>query len=146
MWRMWKKIWLQGEFKEAHKKMHQLEDHLKQSRKDNLVPRNTQESIQDQGPDSIGKKSSWKSSGAPCHKVATKNSRDERKSVVGTCLLFKLGFREDFHEDFFPIESGPRAPILRSPPIVAPSIWHRVRERSVGPSKTQPLRRRTTLR
>ena len=40
-------------------------------------------------------------------KVITKNSRNVLKLELGTCLLFKFGFREDFREDFFPIESGP---------------------------------------
>ena len=43
-----------------------------------------------------------------CQKVKTKNSRNVKKSDVGTCLLFKLCFREDLQEGFFAIESGPR--------------------------------------
>ena len=50
-------------------------------------------------------------------KVKTKNSRNVKKSVVDTCLLFKLGFREDFQEIFFPIESGPC-------PVSSLTTWH----------------------
>ena len=52
------------------------------------------------GPDSIGKKILLKNLLKICQKVITENSRNVKKSEVGTCLLFKLGFQEYFFQGF----------------------------------------------
>ena len=60
------------------------------------------------GPDSKEKKFLPKILPKSCQNSYKKYSWNGSKSEVGTCLLFKLGVGEDFREEFFSIESGPR--------------------------------------